>query len=876
MPKEPVVETTGEPKAALKRGDACLYCRKRRIKCSATKPSCQHCVKLKRECIYDSGKSVSRVKQLEERVAELEGYLKTGTEGERRESASTESGDPIVHRPGMPHHSSTDSEPLPSSSTMYGFTDQQNVDINMLDSFVSPSFLQDTSFPVPFSAFGASIFATANPAPPPASVGQNNNDILPEDLFDFSTLDPSFMNLVNSFEAATTGGSETVPSTSFAGHRDSNPMSRPLLPAAVPHANPASIPHSNPPNSQTYPPNPDFPLFQSPVESSRPWASPSTNISTSSKFSSNPISSSGPTSTSASESVPYHAYVTEYNVAEEDVEVRGERVAPLPPPHLPEGAGWKGDPELEELGLVGGWFDAADLPKQARDHLLNLFFGRMRMFGQEFHIPRFFASLALPPQKRPHPCLLYSMYLMSSRISSSPSIRSLEQHFYSIAAKQLEEAISRADRLLDATKAATILAVYKYSHARYHEGWMMTGQAAREDDARLAISCGLHQIASSVFKPSPVPTDGRAALMAVMRQRAFVVPPPADAVELGERIWSFWSIYTVDRCGSISAQWPPAIPDDIVSTPYPRSLPEYELGLVTQADDYTIGSLYDNPQPPRSPFYGESTYIELRLRAIAILERSSKLMYAKPEAPAGSTSSSSSNSPHSAIDEYLLMQNMAAFMDVDEDTTSPAKGANRTAQIRCPKAYEEVRQALLRVEADMPAERRTNWEAWDGKVQAWHFSGLKKDIVTLHFILGCAWMFLFDVYSYKTENTRAVAVARRLVFTIRTVMQDDIDGDIDVFIAMTWSFIVKILIREAKRLQSLGDVLTAGPLEAEIETIVQALKIFGKRYGIASMQATRVERYRASTLEEMSFMEGDNFDEDHVPVERIPGAMGTD
>lgn len=30
-------------KATLRRGDACLYCRKRRIKCSADKPSCQVC-----------------------------------------------------------------------------------------------------------------------------------------------------------------------------------------------------------------------------------------------------------------------------------------------------------------------------------------------------------------------------------------------------------------------------------------------------------------------------------------------------------------------------------------------------------------------------------------------------------------------------------------------------------------------------------------------------------------------------------------------------------------------------------------------------------------------------------------------------------------
>lgn len=71
------------------------------------------------------------------------------------------------------------------------------------------------------------------------------------------------------------------------------------------------------------------------------------------------------------------------------------------------------------------------------------------------------------------------MYLMAARISPSPPIRALEKHFYAIASKQLDESIHHGDRYLDATRAATILAVYKYSLARYHEGFMLTGMAAR-------------------------------------------------------------------------------------------------------------------------------------------------------------------------------------------------------------------------------------------------------------------------------------------------------------------------------------------------------------------------------------------------------------
>ena len=64
-------------------------------------------------------------------------------------------------------------------------------------------------------------------------------------------------------------------------------------------------------------------------------------------------------------------------------------------------------------------------------------------------------------------------------MSNSPPIRSLEPHFYSVAMRQLDEAVSHIDRLFDAVRAASILAFYKYSLSRYHEGWMMIGEAAR-------------------------------------------------------------------------------------------------------------------------------------------------------------------------------------------------------------------------------------------------------------------------------------------------------------------------------------------------------------------------------------------------------------
>ena len=134
------------------------------------------------------------------------------------------------------------------------------------------------------------------------------------------------------------------------------------------------------------------------------------------------------------------------------------------------------------------------------------------------------------------------MYLMASKLSPSSAIRALEPHFHSIASRQLSEAISHSDRLFDAVRAGSILAVYYFGLARYVEGFSMTGTAAW-----LAVACGLNQIPSSNHRPSTMPNDRRAQLAALMRQRSYALLPPIDPIEHGERIWAFWTLYTVSR-----------------------------------------------------------------------------------------------------------------------------------------------------------------------------------------------------------------------------------------------------------------------------------------------------------------------------------------
>jgi hypothetical protein len=113
---------------------------------------------------------------------------------------------------------------------------------------------------------------------------------------------------------------------------------------------------------------------------------------------------------------------------------------------------------------------------------LDLFFSRLTtksLFNITIHVPRFYARLTLPPAKRPHPGLLYSMYTTGARFSSQPAIKQLEQQFFEIADKQIRLAVANHDRLLDALRGMALLTNYLFAKEKYSLGYHMTGSAVR-------------------------------------------------------------------------------------------------------------------------------------------------------------------------------------------------------------------------------------------------------------------------------------------------------------------------------------------------------------------------------------------------------------
>ncbi|KAG8682354.1 hypothetical protein FRC08_015018, partial [Ceratobasidium sp. 394] len=84
-------------------------------------------------------------------------------------------------------------------------------------------------------------------------------------------------------------------------------------------------------------------------------------------------------------------------------------------------------------GVPARWLDQDQLPTNIRNYLIDLFLPHRHRCGFEVHIGRFLASLDLPIDKRPHPCLTNTIYLLGCHYSPGGSLSHLEPLFLSRA-----------------------------------------------------------------------------------------------------------------------------------------------------------------------------------------------------------------------------------------------------------------------------------------------------------------------------------------------------------------------------------------------------------------------------------------------------------
>lgn len=437
--------------------------------------------------------------------------------------------------------------------------------------------------------------------------------------------------------------------------------------------------------------------------------------------------------------------------------------------------------------------------------------------------------LTLPPAKRPHPGLLYSMYATAARVSSQPAIKQLESQFFEIADKQIRLAVANHDRLLDALRGMALLTNYLFAKEKYSVGYHMCGAAVR-----LAISCGLDRIPTSVWTPAP---PFNAAIHCTLRTGGYAIPPPEDPIDLAERIYAFWAVYETDLCTAVGYLWHTGLPMEDIRTPFPRPMIEYELGLVSTVDDLSIDSVLDPKDNPRGL---DNSFIVLRMKALTLLARVLKLRQERPE---------------------VAMPDMSPEPVASGPHVCSYPGSSLPPYATHPTGFAKVKAALDYYVDHLPDEHRPPWRWDEGDDVMLPRVALSRESSVLHFLVGNAYMQLWNMRALDSDNSVALLVARRLVNVMYLYQTEPLSTGYDIFIITIWNEVAMVLVREMKRLQHVGETDRAHLVDGDLSVAIAAMKKWGDVDIAAEHDGKDIAVINGKMLEQLRLMSQEDWAE---------------
>ncbi|KAJ7164385.1 hypothetical protein C8R46DRAFT_1278640 [Mycena filopes] len=214
--------------------------------------------------------------------------------------------------------------------------------------------------------------------------------------------------------------------------------------------------------------------------------------------------------------------------------------------------------------------------------LLQAFLPHATHFGFFLHPQRFQDAVKLPlpfgDERRPSPALLCVVYLFGIHLSQSPPLLASEPAFLKRAQQNISTEITHPHHMLHTIQAQVLLCTYLLRTKRFLEAEFYANGAAT-----LALGYQLHKIRS--VRPGTPPLLGVPMLLEVYP------PPPADAVEEGERIRAFWAVATTQINLNVALNAATGTfcileaAGAEIDTPWPLELRDYEAGAV--APGYT-------------------------------------------------------------------------------------------------------------------------------------------------------------------------------------------------------------------------------------------------------------------------------------------------
>ncbi|WVR04759.1 hypothetical protein IAU60_001771 [Kwoniella sp. DSM 27419] len=839
---------------SLRRGMACRFCRRRKLRCSGERPQCASCLKYKQTCVYQPHVSKLKSHIPDPRAGKTCSFFTEGMTGAHCYSSPAE----------YNAYSDIPSQPAFSSQPLAFDDSQLHRNLN-----VQPySYEQGSQGQQPYPQYPTAppphvvpaLTGSYNEMPMDTAAGQSFNPWNP-----ISTQQPTFTSTYAPLPAGEylpqTHGEHGLPlgSSSALSPRvqyTSNPPEMVTHTTTIPPTDDAAQqipPRSSTQSTEMPPPNYVYPVgpparsvsfdqsrsrYSSVTESlpshqhgPRDSSASTTNPSASASASPPVVSSSGPEMITRMIPDPDHtaevgsltARLGEFLLCPGDRDSpalysEGDDPVEWTKKSRKESSQWTSVPTPGDTtsgtALFHNTLETDGLRDEHRNLLLDLFLSHCRLFF-EMSIPRFRYRMTFQDHRRPSLALLNGMYLWATRMSNKAELTSMEEYFYSQAHKYLEIAAPSSDRLLDSIRAAMLLCCYSYANGRHHEGWLMAGLAMR-----LVMSTGLHQIPSLIFRPPPT-------INPFLRNKVPLLPPPEDAIELAERVHAFWCVYAVERCGALATGFPSVISDADISTPFGLPLDLIASQVVTAQDDVTILDLYRG-QVIAHP-EGDAPYVRW-IKALTILERASKLAFLSP-------------APDS---EYTLKWTQYAS-SIPQQSSPPPEWLNQP-KFRNPKDYDDCARALKQYTESLgedglwPLDRRRAAEA--DRVT---MPSIRSHTILLHFQMTATEMLLHDINSLDVENVVAVKAARRCAELISQLPPLALN-EVDAQVVLVWTMVAKLLIKEVRRCVVNNLVTMIKPVEDDIDVIIQEIARVGSVMYLARVQSKALEEHKRAAL----------------------------
>ncbi|CED83597.1 Zn(2)-C6 fungal-type DNA-binding domain [Phaffia rhodozyma] len=790
------------PTKALKRGSACQTCRKRklgllsltrdfqrRLSSTGEKPTCKTCLKNAQECIYDEVvQPKTRIRKLEDKISRLESIL--------AQSGSDRVG-PARSAPATERKRSTGTFPYPainhaiSESFPEGSPPERRAKRDGQEAF-SQAFEELWGMSTTASRLDDfEFFGDQQPAFPAYPMIPSG---LPEETVEPETSDHVLGVLNKLIEESNPVGSVPVDPWEFdlALMNDGGALKSPTQPLPMELDLFASLRI----NQDIYHPD------QSSMSFFQTDMPPATMLPTPEASSASSISSS---------SVPM---------------------------------------ETRSAALRAYVLDREELPREIRDMVLRSFFDRRNSFGIVLDVERFWSKLESPVEEdQPHPAFLFAMYLCGSQFSPDKAVRALDDMFFDMAKKNLDEGVANSDkRVIDLIRAATALSASSYSKARFRTAWVFGGTAMR-----LSALANLQLINfpfNSLSFKHPKPNT-RNPSRKRWRDAHQSVRPPKDSIEFGEYIWAFWMAFSLDRCGSTATGFASAMSWSEIETPFPLPLSQYaDLDAVNSQPKTAMYEVLDES---RQILDGDLSG-SFQLIALFILSEASRLQeeFVQPSLKDNYLASHVSSPAESFGSSAEIFESPGSIMAYAESPSrwGPALGLEGPI----PNDITKMQNALSKFVRSLPAECTNPGRKVLGGVPPWRMDpmlvdssfedlaklsdevwGIEPQIVLLHTQIHAAFALIYQERSDYDPNAWAQAVksSRSVVKILHIVAEIDFSR-LGFFILVCWRIVAHVLLEEVKRLRTVGDEEEALHITIDIDLIVLAMKRIGEVYAIGN------------------------------------------